>query len=153
MNVVKGWSLLICFGFVAGIQASDRVEYFGLSAENTYIGIGVEQQSINLNGFKDTQSPGLVFKLGKSLAAWADAEFRLAANQQQINIKQAGTANVFQLDDVYDVSGLVKFKWAPQSQSQSWNVHAIWVITLTSITGVWYRTRVYLKQKVSPMTV
>lgn len=125
MKLLKYALGLIGLALVSGVQASDRAGYFGLMDADTYVGLGVEQQAIKLDGYKDTKAPGLVLKIGTQVSSWVDAEFRVSANRERIELKQSNTTNQTQLDDFYDVSGLFKFKWQGQGWGQPINLHAV----------------------------
>ncbi|WP_029935619.1 outer membrane beta-barrel protein [Thiomicrospira pelophila] len=118
MKWMKTWSWLIGLGLLSGAQASDRAGYFGLMDADTYVGLGVAQQTIKVKDFKDTKVPGLVLTVGTQVSSWVDAEFRVSTNQKQIDIKHADFNVEMQFDEFYDVSGLFKFKWQGQGSAQ-----------------------------------
>lgn len=125
MKWIKTWPWLIGLGLVSGAQASDRAGYFGLMDADTYVGLGVAQQTIKIKNYDDTTVPGLVLTVGSQISSWVDAEFRVSTNQNQIELEHSNTNLEVQFDDFYDVSGLFKFKWQGQGSAQSLGLHAI----------------------------
>ncbi|HEY9018771.1 hypothetical protein, partial [Thiomicrospira sp.] len=69
MKRVKVWLGIIGLALVSNVQASERAGYFGLMGADTYVGLGVAQQTIKLNGYKDTDVPGLVLTLGTQVSS------------------------------------------------------------------------------------
>lgn len=125
MKRVKVWLGIIGLALVSNVQASERAGYFGLMGADTYVGLGVAQQTIKLNGYKDTDVPGLVLTLGTQVSSWVDAEFRLSTNNQRIELEEKNSTNQTQFDDFYDVSGLFKFKLQGQAAAKNAHIHAI----------------------------
>ncbi|WP_296832580.1 outer membrane beta-barrel protein [Thiomicrospira sp.] len=66
-----------------------------------------------------------MLKVGTQVSSWVDAEFRLSKNHQRIELDQKNTTNQIQFDELYDVSGLFKFKLQGQDWAKNANVHAI----------------------------